>query len=57
MAYWLIGYAAPGCDESSRAAQSGCEAGTSIGVFMILVVAALGFIIISLIGLMSRRRS
>lgn len=56
MAYWLIGYLAPGCDESSRAAQSGCEAGETIGVFMILVVAALGFIVLSLVSLMSRRR-
>jgi hypothetical protein len=56
MAYWLIGYSVQGCHESGQAAQSGCEAGTTIGVFMILVVAGLGFIVLSLIWLMSRKK-
>lgn len=57
MGYWLISYAAQGCNEAGKAAQSGCEAGTTIGVFMILVVAALGFVVLSLVAMMSRRRS
>jgi hypothetical protein len=41
-------------DETSSSATSGCEAGTAIGVFLILFIGFVGFLFLSLIWFMSR---
>jgi hypothetical protein len=62
MGWWLISYVAESnCSDQvgkyQNAKQTGCEAGTSIGIFMILIVAFLGFVVLGMIWLMSRRRT
>jgi hypothetical protein len=62
MIWWLVSYASStDCSEQTgryqKAAEQGCEAGTSIGVFMILVVAALGFLVLGMIWFMTRRKA
>lgn len=41
-------------EETSSAATSGCEAGTAIGVFLILFIGFIGFCFLSLIWFMTR---
>ena len=55
---WMIaGAAGNDCaSETSEAAESGCEAGTGIGVALIGVLGFMGFVFLSLIWFMTRPR-
>jgi hypothetical protein len=43
-------------NQASEAAQSGCEAGTGIGIAIVLFIGFIGFVFFSLIWFMSRPR-
>jgi hypothetical protein len=55
---WLVaGLSTRGCqDDDGAISQTVCEIGTGVGVGVILVVGFMGFVVLSLIWLMSRRR-